>query len=108
MLLPTLKEKKRYIVFNVQANGSVSIKSVQDSIEKAMIDLYGKLGLAKSGLMFLLSNVENYGILRVNRSTVDMAKSAMAWVETVDNKKVIIKSVKVSGILNKARKFIGG
>lgn len=107
-MLPTLKEKKRYIVFNVQSNAKIKMKNVENSIKNAMLELYGELGLAKSGLMFLPTDIENYGILRTNIKTVDMAKTAMLWVQDVNNKKVIIKSIKVSGILNKARKFIGG
>ena len=42
------------------------------------------------------------GIIKVNHKHVDELKSALTLIEKINNKKVIVKSLGVSGILNKA------
>ena len=72
--------------------------------EKSLL-LLGQLGIAKAGIRILPEkwNLElQKGIIKVNHKHVDELKSALTLIEKINNKKVIIKSIGVSGILNKA------
>ena len=108
-LLPSLKEKKRYVAFEVLSDKAVSKESAKESIEKALLKLFGEVGMAKAGLMFLPDWDQNKGIARVNSSCVNDLKAAMALISSINGQKAIVRSIGVSGILNKARKkAIGG
>lgn len=108
-LLPSLKEKKRYVAFEVLSDKAVSQNSAKESISNALLKLFGEMGMAKAGLMFLPDWEHSKGIARVNSSCVNDLKAAMALISSIDGDKAIVRSTGVSGILNKARKkSVGG
>lgn len=104
-LLPTLKEKKRYIVFEVHSDVKHSYKTVSRAIKKGMQEYLGLLGMSKAGLIMLpkrWNQAKQRGILRVSRQAADHAKAALIVLTKIDNKKALIRSVTVSGTIKKA------
>ena len=69
------------------------------------LELVGNLGVAEAGIQILKEkwnpNMQR-GLIRVNNKHVDKLKSALTFIEKINNKEAIVKSVGVSGILNKA------
>jgi len=102
-LLPALKERKRYIVYEVLSEGAIKLPDVQREIERSFSKLFGVTGAARAGLMHLNDWKKKRGITRVSHKYVDHLKSLFCFIEKVNNKNVIIRSVGVSGILKKAR-----
>jgi len=108
-LLPSLREKKRYVVFEVRSDKKISLKKVKDSINKESENFLGKLTLAKAGVVYLNDWKDQKGGLKINNKYVDHIKAVFTQLKTIGKEKVIVRSVGVSGILNKARsKYIGG
>lgn len=71
------------------------------------LELIGQLGVAKAGIQILPDcwNPESQrGIIRVGHKHVNELKASLTFVEKINNKEVILKSIGVSGILNKAKK----
>jgi ribonuclease P/MRP protein subunit POP5 len=104
-LLPSLKEKKRYLVFEVISDKIISQKLINDSIEKNTEYFLGDLDKARSGLIIIkerFNKSNQRGIIRVNNKYVDKLKFSLALIKRISNKNAIIKSVGVSGILKKA------
>ncbi|MBL7054584.1 hypothetical protein ISS05_02410 [Candidatus Woesearchaeota archaeon] len=103
---PSLREKKRYLAFEVVSKQKIEgFKGVSESIMNSGLMFLGQLGMAKAGAIILKDkwNQEmQRGIIRVNHKQVDNLKAALAFVEKIDDKKVIVQSVGVSGILKKA------
>ena len=53
-VLPSLREKKRYLVFEVISKGKISnADEVSDAIWRSSLQFIGQLGAAKAGLMVL-------------------------------------------------------
>ncbi|MBN2566612.1 hypothetical protein JXB02_00830 [Candidatus Woesearchaeota archaeon] len=106
-LLPSLRERKRYLVFEVLSDSRIAdFGAVAGAITDASRTLYGELGLAKQGLWLLKEawdGERQRGILRVNRSHVDEAKLALAAIRRVGKGEAAVRSLGVSGILKKAR-----
>ncbi|MBW2977297.1 ribonuclease P protein component 2 [Candidatus Woesearchaeota archaeon] len=106
-LLPTLKEKKRYLAFEIISEQAVNdFKAVSDQIMSKSLEFLGQLGVAKAGIQILpdcWSTKLQRGVIRVGYKNVDELKSALTFVQKINNKEVILKSVGVSGILNKAK-----
>ena len=95
-LLPSLKEKKRYVVFEViSESNSYPEKEIKD----AFLKLFGEIGLSEAGLIFLRNKYQNNrGIIKVNHKNVDRLRASFCIL-----KKPIIKSVGTSGTLKKAQ-----
>ena len=102
-LLPSLKQKKRYILFEILGSEKFSKKDVKDEVQVALKDFLGVLGLSRSGVIFVNEKFkDNKFLLRCNHKHVDEVISAIILIKTIKNKKVNVKSVKVSGILKKS------
>jgi len=106
-LLPTLKEKKRYLAFEIISDNPINeFNGVSEEIMAKSLELLGQLGVAKAGIQILAEcwnpNMQR-GLIRVNNKHVDELKASLSFVEKINDKDVIIKSVGVSGIINKAK-----
>ena len=104
--MSTLKEKTRYLAFEVISDHKIGdFKAVSKEIQDKSLLLLGQLGLAKAGMRILPEkwNLDlQKGIVKVNHKHVDELKSSLTLIEKINNKKVIVKSLGVSGMLNKA------
>ncbi len=111
-LLPILKEKKRYVVFEVISQVAIPLRDIKDAILQAAFRWMGAYGMAKAGITVLddrWSPQKNRGIIKVSHTSTDMLKSALMFVTAINSVPVIIKSCGVSGMIKKAdSKFIRG
>ncbi len=103
-VLPSLREKKRYVAFEVQSKASITRATAKKAITEKMQEFIGTLGMANAGLQFLPDWENNKGIYRVNTKYISHSKACLALMKTVDNKKVIVKSLATTGVINKIRK----
>ncbi len=105
-ILPTLREKTRYLAFEIISDHKIKdFKAISKEIQAQSLLFLGQLGLAKAGMRILPEkwNLElQKGIIKVNHKHVDELKSSLTLIEKINNKKVVIKSTGVSGILKKA------
>ena len=92
-LLPTLKENKRYILYEIRSKDKMN--NHQKIIQEEIRNFIGDLGIAKAGLRFL-KRKNNKGILQVNAKSVHEVKTGLALI-----KKFNVRTVKVSGMINK-------
>ncbi|MEK6901493.1 MAG: Rpp14/Pop5 family protein [Nanoarchaeota archaeon] len=102
-LLPTLRQKKRYLAFEIQCSTPISVAEAKEEVNAGLLRFLGELGVAKSSPLFLEEKYKNnQGILKLNHKYVDEGKSALILIKKIKNKPVIIRSLSVSGILKKA------
>jgi len=109
-LMPSLREKKRYIAFEIKSKERLSFNEAKQAIEDKMKEFIGTLGMANAGPIFLNDWEDNKGIVRVNSKFVDHTKASLALIKEVNGKKVLFQSLGVSGVIDKLRKsyFKGG
>lgn len=108
-LSPTLKERKRYIVYEVKSEKKLSFNEAREAIDNALKTLIGTLGVAKAGVIHLKkywSNEKMRGILRVNHNFIDEVKASFIFINKVESKKTNIRSIYTTGVINKAKKHI--
>ena len=105
-VLPSLREKKRYLVFEVISKQKINdANQVSSAIWNASLQFLGQLGTAKAGLMVLSNKWDQKlqrGIIKVSHRHVDAVKAALIFANKIDNEDVIFRSLGVSGILRKA------
>jgi ribonuclease P/MRP protein subunit POP5 len=103
-LMPSLREKKRYIAFEVKTKDKITFSETKNAIEDKMKEFIGTLGMGNAGMIFLKDWKDNKGIVRVNSKYVDHTKASLALIKEVNKKKAKIQSLNVSGIIDKLRK----
>lgn len=101
-LLPSLKEKKRYIVYHVISDSDIS--HPDQAILAYLKDMLGVFESAKAGIQSLHYNTNTKkGVIRVGVAHTDKAKASLALLTHLQKKKAIIHTVYTSGLLNKAK-----
>lgn len=104
-ILPSLREKKRYIAFKIRSKENFSKKQIENAINMVVLNYIGQLGYARAGVMFIDFD-KNKGIIKVNNKEANNIKASFLFVNEIENKKAFISSITASGILNKARSAI--
>ena len=108
-VLPSLREKKRYLAFEVISKAKVSFSEASEAVLNEMLLLNGQLGTAQAGIFVPEFNAETQkGIIRVNHKCTDSLKSALAMIKEVNSRPVIVRSLKASGAINKLQTLIAG
>ncbi len=102
-ILPSLREKKRYIAFRVESDDAVTLKEARTAIEQSLQNFIGSYGIAQAGPQFLKDWKEQTGILRVNTKYVKHAQASFALIKTINNQKAVVSSMAVSGAISKIR-----
>jgi len=122
-LLPSLRQKKRYLVFEIISNKKFSSNEIEKEINQALLTFLGQLGLAKAAPIFIKSQKlkvseglraskkpqsEKFNsqkqrfMLKVNHKHVSEAKAALTLIKKIKNTPIIIKSLITSGTIKKA------
>ncbi len=105
-ILPSLREKKRYLAFEViSKSGIYDYNQIAGAINDSLLQLIGQLGAGKAGIKFLEDKFNKglqRGIIKVNHKHVDHLRASLALIKDIDEKEVIVRSIGVSGILKKA------
>ncbi|MBD3202873.1 hypothetical protein GF327_01145 [Candidatus Woesearchaeota archaeon] len=105
-LLPSLKEKKRYMVFEIISEKKIPEKKIYKKILDSFEKLFGSIGLGRAGIVVLKENFNKdlkRGMIRVNHKFVDQVRFSLSIIKKIDNIKVIINCIGVSGMIKKAK-----
>jgi len=105
-LLPSLREKKRYVVFEIESKRPVSFSSIRIAIERSLISFLGEFGLAKAGVIFPSDFKSQRGILRVSHTSVHLVRAALSLIANINKEPVIVKTIYTSGVLLRARRYV--
>lgn len=109
-LKPSLREKKRYVVFKIVSEKAVvfDFKDVEKEINNAILLFLGILYSGKAGIIIIKNQyLSNYGVIRVNHLFVHELKASLMHVTEIKGINVTVDVIGVSGILKKAReKFL--
>ena len=98
-LLPSLREKKRYLAFSVLSNQKITDRNaVRTAIASSLSSYIGTLGMAEAGFQFLDYSDGN-GIIRVNHHYLDHLRASFCLLSTISNQSVIVHSTKASGMI---------
>jgi len=106
-ILPSLRGKKRYLAFEIlPIKDSHDYRSASGAISTACTDLIGKLGMAGASIVMLENCYsKNKGIIKFHPDYSNELKAALTFVDKISNNPVIVRSLGVSGMISKAKKF---
>lgn len=103
-LKPTLRGKKRYILFRLFGEKNFDERSVERAIFNAFLSLFGSMGVARQNLRLMrYNNGTNLGILRCALPCLVEVKSGLLFLKEINGFLVTPKIVSVSGSIRKLK-----
>ena len=103
-LRPSLREKKRYLVYQISGADDISMPSLQHALVKRVNELLGVFDAANAGILPLQCDLKSrQGILRMNHTVVQRVRACFVLIDSLKNQSVQITSLGTSGILKKAK-----
>ena len=101
--LPSKKEKKRYLAFEIVSKNKIELSKIAGAISTSLIEIVGYEAHIK--ILVEKWNEENQrGIIKVNNKHLSNLKNALQLINKADHEEIEIKTLGVSGMLNKAEK----
>ncbi len=108
-LLPSLREKKRYLAYEIISENILSKKSVLTLLRQKLVQTLGTFDSAGAGIMVLPSKYDykgQKGVLKVNHRYLDKVKAGFCLINDIDGNKVIVRSLGASGMINKMKNYV--
>jgi ribonuclease P/MRP protein subunit POP5 len=101
-LLPTLREKDRYISFQVISEEPIEYSDLESAVLNTFLDFYGEYGF--SGLsLWIIKNLydpqEQIGVIRCNNRSVQQVIAGLGLISRLGETRITIKILKVSGTI---------
>jgi len=109
-LPPTLRDKNRYIAFQLVGERPFKRDEVKKTIWEASLSTLGILGSAKAKPWFIKFDEKSQtGIVRVDRKHVEELRFALTLVTEIKGSKAIFRTLGVSGTIKRLNiKFLEG
>ncbi|HLC99086.1 MAG TPA: Rpp14/Pop5 family protein [Candidatus Nanoarchaeia archaeon] len=109
-LLPSLREKRRYLAFEIVSESRIDdFSEVSDGITASALSLLGYIETAKAGLIVMgdrWDRSRQRGIIRTGTRHLNGVMASLALIDNIKGKKAMARSLGVSGALNKAARYI--
>lgn len=103
-LIPSLRERNRYIAFELTSEGKLPREDVVGGMWSSLLSSLGTLGASKTGFWFMDWIPEkSVGVIKVNHGSVEDVRAALALAANIKGKPVVFHVLGVSGTLKKAR-----
>lgn len=105
-LLPSLREKKRYLIFKI-IGGEFSFRDAKKSIIDSCLRFMGENGLSKAKIKLIKNLFDgDKGVIRVDKDMVGELKTGLALIRRINKRKVILKTIKLCGTLDNCEKVL--
>lgn len=105
-LLPSLREKKRYLAFEIISEGAVSRRDFIDELDRSASSLLGDVGSSECGLKMLTFD-RGGGIIKCERTKTEHTRAVLATVNRVGGVRVAVHVIGSSGSVKGAGRFAG-
>lgn len=105
---PTLRGKKRYVLFELISNEKIAEYDVKNELNRVFMRLFGEFGVAERRIWFIkFDEARKAGIARCGHKYAEDAKAAILFLKEVKGKAVIPRIKSVSGSVHKLKEKIG-
>lgn len=101
-----MREKKRYIIFEVLCDRDRELGQVVDAVWDAMLDFLGQEGVAWATpwiLGDLFDEKRQRGGVKVNKDEVEEVRAALALVQEIGGEEAALQVLGVTGTMDSAR-----
>ena len=108
-LASSLRQKKRYVVFEIISDNSFSFPEIKEEIHLSLARFWGELGLSRACPILMeekFNKEKQRFIIKVNHRYVDELKAGVILSKKIKNTPIILRSLTTSGTLKKASLFL--
>ena len=102
ILLPSLREKERYISFQVISEEPIVYDDLEQALLNTLIDFYGEYGFSKLSF-WIVKNLydpeKQFGVIKCNNKSVQKVIAGLGLISRLGEARVTIKILKVSGTI---------
>lgn len=104
--LPSSKrDNKRYVVYEVVSENTISIEDLSNAIWFSALNYLGELGAGRAGIMVIKDVYENNrGLVKCNHNSTEEVKAALTLINRIGEAPLIIKILGVAGTIDSAKK----
>lgn len=98
----TLREKTRYIAFQVISEEPVEYSDLESAIWNTMLDFLGEKGVAKTSVWLIKDRWDTNnqkGIVRCNNLSVTDVIASLGLIDRLGDNRITFKILKVSGTI---------
>lgn len=107
-LLPSsLRERKRYIAFQVISENKIILPDLTNTIWHSLLNLLGELTTAQAKVWIMKNNYDEekqIGLIRCSHRSVEHVRSALALIQRIGDTRVVFKTLGISGTIKGARR----
>lgn len=106
-LLPTLRERKRYLLIKIICEEKLDYKEIEREFWNSILNTFGKLSFLLSFKIIkdTFDEKEKTIIVKCNHMSKHFVYFALGKINEINNKKCILKLLKVSGSIKKVRRI---
>lgn len=104
-LLPSLRQKKRYLAFEIIAEKKLEVYQIKIELFNKIKEFLGEFILSKANLD-LVETKGNKAILRVNNKYADILRASLILVKNINKEAVLIRTLILSGSIRKAKNYV--
>jgi len=111
ILSPTMRERRRYLVFQVVSKEKMPFSDISNGIWHSVLNFLGELGTAESEVWVIKNSWDEekqLGIIRCEHTAVEKIRTALALVQRIGDQPVIVRVLGVSGTIKSAKKKFFG
>ncbi len=104
--LPSLKEKKRYVIFRIHSESPLNYPNVRDAILDSLANWLGQNEMAKAKIRIiknLWDGREKIGFISCSNKFVESVKVGLALIHQIGDQRVIFQVVRVSGTIKSGK-----
>jgi len=103
---PTMREKKRYLIFRLYSDSPAPYQDVKEAIWNSVLNWLGDDEAPRANVRIiknLWSQKEQTGFIQCHPKYVDSLKMALALIHQVGDEKVIFQTIRVSGTIKSGK-----
>ncbi|MFH1445724.1 MAG: Rpp14/Pop5 family protein [Nanoarchaeota archaeon] len=103
---PSLRNRKRYIIFKVHSDENLTFDNVKDAIMNSVLNWIGERGAAQANI-WVIKNLwdgkKQSGYMQCSHKTVDEVKTALALIHQIGDHEVLFQTLKVTGTIKSGK-----
>ena len=102
ILPPTLREKKRYVAFQLISEEPIEYTDLEAAVWNTMLDFLGEYGVSKTSV-WLMKDLWNKdtqtGVISCNNVSVQNVLATLGLVDRLGDNRITFKILKISGTI---------
>ena len=105
-LPPALRDRRRYIAFQVLSESKINFNDLSNSIWHSILNLLGERGAAESEIWIsktIYDEEKQIGLIRCSHLSVESVRAALALIERIGDVRIVVKVLGISGTIKAAQ-----